>query len=163
MGGGVLAESHIFVLRDAVPAVRRVVCATPRARPLTLELCSSVTSSVLSPGARGLHVGLGCRPSRFSRGATNQPLGKRRTTMATAKTTAPAQNAPVTANAPVPSNRPTHLIYSVRSRGDEKKSSWTEIGVAFTNRDGSLNLIFNALPIDGRCCLRVNEVRPTDA
>jgi hypothetical protein len=33
-----------------------------------------------------------------------------------------------------------------RGEGDEKKSFWTRIGVAFENRDGSWNLRFDYLP-----------------
>jgi hypothetical protein len=32
--------------------------------------------------------------------------------------------------------------------GGEKKSYWTRIGVAFENRDGSQNLVFNFFPTD---------------
>lgn len=33
-----------------------------------------------------------------------------------------------------------------RGEGDDKKSYWTRIGVAFENRDGSWNLRFDYLP-----------------
>jgi hypothetical protein len=33
-----------------------------------------------------------------------------------------------------------------RGEGDQKKSFWTRIGVAFENRDGSWNLRFDYLP-----------------
>jgi hypothetical protein len=33
-----------------------------------------------------------------------------------------------------------------RQSGDEKKSFWTRIGVAFENRDGSWNLRFDFVP-----------------
>ena len=33
-----------------------------------------------------------------------------------------------------------------RGEGDEKKSYWTRIGVAFENRDGSYNLRFDYVP-----------------
>jgi hypothetical protein len=33
-----------------------------------------------------------------------------------------------------------------RGEGDEKKTYWTRIGVAFENRDGSWNLRFDFLP-----------------
>ncbi len=33
-----------------------------------------------------------------------------------------------------------------RGEGDEKKSYWTRIGVAFENRDGSYNLRFDYIP-----------------
>ena len=33
-----------------------------------------------------------------------------------------------------------------RGEGDQKKSFWTRIGVAFENRDGSFNLLFDYIP-----------------
>jgi hypothetical protein len=40
-----------------------------------------------------------------------------------------------------------HLVAAVeRGEGDNKKSYWTRIGVAFENRDGSYNLRFDFLP-----------------
>lgn len=51
--------------------------------------------------------------------------------------------------------RPTHAIWQVT--GEKPKSRWTQMGVAFTNRDGSLYLKFEALPIAGRTMLRVIE------
>ena len=33
-----------------------------------------------------------------------------------------------------------------REEGDEKKTFWTRIGVAFENRDGSYNLRFDFIP-----------------
>jgi hypothetical protein len=35
-----------------------------------------------------------------------------------------------------------------RGEGNEQKSFWTTIGVAFENRDGSYNLRFDYLPAD---------------
>jgi hypothetical protein len=36
----------------------------------------------------------------------------------------------------------------VVTRGEGKKGYWTRIGTAFKNRDGSLNLRFDHLPVD---------------
>jgi hypothetical protein len=49
-------------------------------------------------------------------------------------------------------NRPTHALWQVI--GEKPKSRWIQIGVAFTNRDGSLQLKFDALPYIGRTMLR---------
>jgi hypothetical protein len=38
--------------------------------------------------------------------------------------------------------------------GEKPKSRWTQIGVAFTNRDGSFYLKFDVLPYIGRTMLR---------
>ena len=35
-----------------------------------------------------------------------------------------------------------------RGEGDDKKTFWTKIGVAFQNKDGSYNLRFEYLPTD---------------
>ena len=51
--------------------------------------------------------------------------------------------------------RPTHAIWQVT--GEKPKSRWTQIGVAFTNHDGSLHLKFDALPLTGRTMLRSIE------
>jgi len=37
-------------------------------------------------------------------------------------------------------------LVAVVQRGDDEKSWWTKIGVAFQNRDGSWNLRFDYLP-----------------
>ena len=46
------------------------------------------------------------------------------------------------------SGAPTHAIWHIRDR-EGKKAFWTEIGVGFTNRDGSITLKMNLVPIDG--------------
>ena len=43
-------------------------------------------------------------------------------------------------------NRPSHIIFAIETRND--KSTWTEIGAAWTNKDGSLNLSYKFLPAD---------------
>ena len=35
--------------------------------------------------------------------------------------------------------KPTHTLYFVRDRGEDSKPAWDRIGVAWTNRDGSLS------------------------
>ena len=49
-------------------------------------------------------------------------------------------------NAATSSNRPSHIIFAIETRNE--KSTWTEIGAAWTNRDGSLNLSYKFLPSD---------------
>lgn len=41
-----------------------------------------------------------------------------------------------------------------RGEGDNAKSFWTRVGVAFENRDGSYSLIFAAFPVSGRVQMR---------
>ena len=47
-----------------------------------------------------------------------------------------------------PHAAPTQAIWHIRDR-EGKKAFWTEIGVGFTNRDGSITLKLNLVPLDG--------------
>jgi hypothetical protein len=49
---------------------------------------------------------------------------------------------------------PTHTCFTVRDRGEGKKAFWIAIGSAWTNRDGSFNLLLNAFPTDGKIVVR---------
>ena len=51
------------------------------------------------------------------------------------------------------SRQPSHTVFTVVDTKGEK-SRWVECGVAFTNRDGSLNLLLNARPVNGRLQVR---------
>ena len=45
---------------------------------------------------------------------------------------------------------PAYRIYCVKKNGDDKKSTWQEIGAAWKHKDGKgLNLQFNARPLEG--------------
>jgi hypothetical protein len=48
-------------------------------------------------------------------------------------------------------------VYTVVDRG-QGKSFWVRIGVGFTNRDGSLNLRLDAIPVNGT--LQVRDWEP---
>ena len=48
-------------------------------------------------------------------------------------------------------------VYTIVDRGDEKKDLWLRIGTAFVNKDGSLNVVLNALPIDGKLHIREEQ------
>ncbi|MEO7111544.1 MAG: hypothetical protein ABI183_13980 [Polyangiaceae bacterium] len=52
------------------------------------------------------------------------------------------------------------LVYTIVDRKDGK-SFWTRIGAAFTNRDGSLTLKLDAIPIGGT--MQVRDWEPRDA
>ena len=58
---------------------------------------------------------------------------------------------------------PTHSCFTVRSRGDNKKAFWARIGSAWTNRDGSLTLRLDALPISGEIVIRPRKADEPDA
>ena len=51
------------------------------------------------------------------------------------------------------------VVYTVRESGEGKKF-WCSIGRAFDNKDGSLNVVLDALPIDGK--LHIREPREKD-
>ncbi len=55
------------------------------------------------------------------------------------------------------SNTKLKAAYVIVERGD--KSYWTKIGVAFTNRDGSLNVRLDAVPVGGTLHIRDWEPR----
>jgi hypothetical protein len=42
----------------------------------------------------------------------------------------------------------------------EGRSYWTKLGVAFPNKDGSLNLYLDALPVNGR--LQIRDAKPKE-
>lgn len=48
-------------------------------------------------------------------------------------------------------------VYSIRNI--EQRSIWTRIGCAFGNKDGSLNVYLDALPVDGKLHIRKAAVR----
>jgi hypothetical protein len=42
-----------------------------------------------------------------------------------------------------------YWVQNYQDKAGEERSSWTRIGVAFTNRDGSQNLKLNFMPVGG--------------
>jgi hypothetical protein len=55
------------------------------------------------------------------------------------------------------------IVWAVVERtqsGSAAKSFWTRVGVGFVNRDGSLTLRLDAIPLSGR--LQVREWEPMD-
>ena len=51
----------------------------------------------------------------------------------------------------------TKTVYALSERGE--KTYWTKVGMAFSNRDGSLTLQLDALPVSGRLQIREDEGR----
>jgi hypothetical protein len=45
------------------------------------------------------------------------------------------------------------VVYNI-VEGKDGKSYWTRIGIAFENKDGSLNIFLNQLPLDGKLHVR---------
>ncbi len=50
-------------------------------------------------------------------------------------------------------------VFAVPDTKEGEKGYWTKVGVAFTNRDGSINLFLDAFPI-GTNKLQVREQKP---
>ena len=48
-------------------------------------------------------------------------------------------------------------VFAITERGE--KSYWTKIGAAFTNKDGSITIQLDALPVSGRLQVRENGDR----
>lgn len=46
-------------------------------------------------------------------------------------------------------------VYAIyESRDGRERSRWVRVGVAFDNKDGSLNLLLDAVPLSGRLQVR---------
>jgi hypothetical protein len=53
-------------------------------------------------------------------------------------------------------NRPSHRLFNVTGDGDTAR--WTDIGVAWTSKDGKgFTMVLNAIPVNGRVVMRLNE------
>lgn len=52
-------------------------------------------------------------------------------------------------------NGETKAVFALTERDD--KTFWTRIGAAFTNKDGSITVALDALPVSGRLQIRDNE------
>ena len=55
----------------------------------------------------------------------------------------------------------TKAVYTIVNgkKGNSDKSYWNRIGSAFVNKDGSLNVVLNAFPVDGR--LHIRDAKPS--
>lgn len=45
-------------------------------------------------------------------------------------------------------------------QGDQAKKRWIRVGTAFTNQDGSVNVILDALPLNGK--LNIRDPKPRE-
>lgn len=45
-------------------------------------------------------------------------------------------------------------VYTIVDQGEGKKARWMRVGIAFVNKDGSLNLVLDALPVSGKLHVR---------
>lgn len=53
------------------------------------------------------------------------------------------------------------IAYTVVERDKDRRPFWVRIGVAFVNRDGSLTVRLDAVPVNGR--LQIRDYQPRDA
>ncbi|MEW5853760.1 MAG: hypothetical protein AB2A00_33605 [Myxococcota bacterium] len=55
--------------------------------------------------------------------------------------------------------RPRRSVYVISERnvGDGTRSFWTKVGVAFENRDGSVTIKLEALPVSGTLQIRDDD------
>ena len=58
---------------------------------------------------------------------------------------------------PSPASAPRKVVYTVTERGE--KSFWTRIGAAFSNRDGSMTVRLEAVPVNG--VLQIRDEDPS--
>ena len=49
-----------------------------------------------------------------------------------------------------------YTLFNIIAKGEDK--FWTRIGAAFVNRDGSLNVVLNTIPLDGK--LHIRDPKP---
>jgi hypothetical protein len=53
-------------------------------------------------------------------------------------------------------NKIMKIVYTVAGEGEKKR--WIKIGVAFENKDGSLNVLLDALPVNGHLNIRTPKL-----
>jgi len=58
----------------------------------------------------------------------------------------------------MPELKKVRYVYTIRENGDKK--IWTRIGVAFTNKDDSINVVLNAFPLEGK--LNIREAKDSE-
>jgi len=51
-------------------------------------------------------------------------------------------------------NKRMKVLCPIQSAKDDKKTVWRSLGIAFENRDGSINVYLDVLPINGKLQLR---------
>jgi len=52
------------------------------------------------------------------------------------------------------------VVYTIVQRARDGKKFWLRIGAAFTNQDGSVNVLLDAMPTNGQ--LQIREPRASD-
>ncbi len=49
-------------------------------------------------------------------------------------------------------------VYAITDRQESEKSVWSKIGIAFINKDNSLNVVLDAIPFNGKLHIRDRAV-----
>ncbi len=57
-------------------------------------------------------------------------------------------------------NAPSFIVYTIVETAEDKDDFWQRIGSAWKNKDGSLNVRLNALPVNGT--LHIRAPKPKD-
>jgi hypothetical protein len=52
------------------------------------------------------------------------------------------------------------VAYTIVERENADKAFWVRVGASFANRDGSINIYLDALPVNGRLQLREPDPGP---
>ncbi|MEM7083781.1 MAG: hypothetical protein AAF465_13705 [Pseudomonadota bacterium] len=51
-------------------------------------------------------------------------------------------------------SKPTLYAYTIVETGEDKKDFWQRVGSAWENQDGSINIVLNAFPVNGKLHIR---------
>ena len=57
--------------------------------------------------------------------------------------------------------KPDYLVYTIIEKNGDAEDYWQRVGSAWTNKDGSINLSLNALPLNGK--LHIREPKADEA
>jgi hypothetical protein len=69
-----------------------------------------------------------------------------------------------TPHAPAPAQQKGRLdVFTIVERENAPRPFWVRLGTAFQNKDGSLNVYLDALPVNGKLQIRTAERRESDA
>lgn len=53
-------------------------------------------------------------------------------------------------------------VFVITDRKEQEKPVWSKIGVAFVNRDESLNVVLDAIPLTGKIHIREHTPRKNE-
>lgn len=54
-------------------------------------------------------------------------------------------------------------VFHIKNTGEGKKSFWTRIGSAWENRNGSINVVLDTIPLDGKMTIQEPREREPGA